>query len=172
MPLLNYPWYLSGKQGPRQLARRRGSVVTSDVTHLKRLGKFMMRRPWFQGLSLLLLRTFSGNAVESHYKTSLIHFIFERAAATSINMCLECLIRIDSRSAAIAAASRDFSAISKEEAMEFAPVGTYPPTDIDVLIVGTGFGGLTAALEFTRKGHTVRIVERHGSPDVSGKPLS
>lgn len=87
-------------------------------------------------------------------------------------MCLECLIRIDSRSAAIAAASRDFSTISKEEAMEFAPVGTYPPTDIDVLIVGTGFGGLTAALEFTRKGHTVRIVERHGSPDVSGKPLS
>lgn len=52
--------------------------------------------------------------------------------------------------------------------MKFAPVGTYPPTGIDAIIVGTGFGGLTAALEFVRKGHTVRILERHDGPDVSG----
>lgn len=56
--------------------------------------------------------------------------------------------------------------------MEFAPVGTYPSTGIDVLIVGTGFGGLTAALEFTRKGHNVRILERNNEPDVSGKSTS
>lgn len=53
--------------------------------------------------------------------------------------------------------------------MEFAPVGTYPKTGIDVLIVGTGFGGLTAALEFTRKGHNIRIIERNHEPDTSGK---
>lgn len=56
--------------------------------------------------------------------------------------------------------------------MKFAPVGTYPPTGIDVIIVGTGFGGLTAALEFVRKGHTVRILERHDGPDVSGMSSS
>jgi 2-polyprenyl-6-methoxyphenol hydroxylase-like FAD-dependent oxidoreductase len=56
--------------------------------------------------------------------------------------------------------------------MEFAPVGTYPSTGIDVLIVGTGFGGLTAALEFTRKGHNVRILERNNEPDISGKSTS
>ena len=61
------------------------------------------------------------------------------------------------------------SAITKDEAMEFAPVGTYPSTGIDVLIVGTGFGGLTAALEFTRKGHNVRVLERNNEPDISGK---
>lgn len=87
-------------------------------------------------------------------------------------MCLECLIRIDSHSAAIAAAARDFSAISRDEAMKLAPVGTYPPTGIDVIIVGTGFGGLTAALEFVRKGDTVRILERHDGPDVSGMSSS
>ena len=56
--------------------------------------------------------------------------------------------------------------------MEFAPVGTYPSTGIDVLIVGTGFGGLTAALEFTRKGHNVRVLERNNEPDISGKSKS
>ena len=56
--------------------------------------------------------------------------------------------------------------------MDFAPVGTYPSTGIDVLIVGTGFGGLTAALEFTRKGHNVRVLERNNEPDISGKSTS
>lgn len=58
--------------------------------------------------------------------------------------------------------------MTQDEAMEFAPIGTYPSTGIDVLIVGTGFGGLTAALELTRKGHNVRILERNKGPDMSG----
>lgn len=84
-------------------------------------------------------------------------------------MCLECLVRVDSHSAHDGAQHRVLSEITQDEAMEFAPLGTYPSTGIDVLIVGTGFGGLTAALEFTRKGHNVRILERNNEPDVSGK---
>lgn len=61
--------------------------------------------------------------------------------------------------------------MTKDEAMDFAPIGTYPNTGIDVLIVGTGFGGLTAALEFTRKGHHVRVLERNTGPDISGKSI-
>ena len=97
-------------------------------------------------------------------------------------MCLECLVGVDSQSASDrlvrvdshsdAAQGRVLSEITRDEAMEFAPVGTYPSTGIDVLIVGTGFGGLTAALEFTRKGHNVRILERNNEPDISGKPQS
>jgi NADPH-dependent 2,4-dienoyl-CoA reductase/sulfur reductase-like enzyme len=79
----------------------------------------------------------------------------------------DCLVRVDSHSGE--AQGRVLSAITKDEAMEFAPVGTYPSTGIDVLIVGTGFGGLTAALEFTRKGHNVRVLERNNEPDISGK---
>jgi NADPH-dependent 2,4-dienoyl-CoA reductase/sulfur reductase-like enzyme len=100
-------------------------------------------------------------------------------------MCLECLVdveslsvdddtptrvRVDSHSAGTT--GRVLSAITKDEAMEFAPVGTYPSTGIDVLIVGTGFGGLTAALEFTRKGHNVRVLERNNEPDISGRSTS
>jgi heterodisulfide reductase subunit A-like polyferredoxin len=84
-------------------------------------------------------------------------------------MCFDCLIRVDSHSADDGVQGRVLSAITKDEAMEFAPVGTYPSAGIDVLIVGTGFGGLTAALELTRKGHSVRILERNNGPDVSGK---
>lgn len=94
-------------------------------------------------------------------------------------MCLECLVGVDSQSPSGClvrvdshsneAEGRVLSAISKDEAMEFAPVGTYPSTGIEVLIVGTGFGGLTAALEFTRKGHNVRVLERNNEPDISGK---
>ena len=94
-------------------------------------------------------------------------------------MCLECLVRVDSPSASDSlvrvdshsdeSQGRVLSAITKDEAMEFAPVGTYPSTGIDVLIVGTGFGGLRAALEFTRKGHVVRVLERNNEPDISGK---
>lgn len=84
-------------------------------------------------------------------------------------MCLECLVRVDSHSAYEAVPQRALESITKDEAMEYAPVGTYPNTGIDALIVGTGFGGLTAALEFTRKGHKVRIIERNNEPDTSGK---
>lgn len=48
------------------------------------------------------------------------------------------------------------------------PVGSYPPSDIDVLIVGTGLAGLTAALECTRKGHKVRILERNSTINTAG----
>lgn len=84
-------------------------------------------------------------------------------------MCMECLVRVDSHSAHDEAHSRVLNSITHDEAMEFAPVGTYPGTGIDALIVGTGFGGLTAALESTRKGHNVRILERNTKPDISGE---
>jgi ribulose 1,5-bisphosphate synthetase/thiazole synthase len=84
-------------------------------------------------------------------------------------MCLDCLFMVDCHSAYDITTSGVLSAIAKDEAMDFAPVGTYPSTGIDVLIVGTGFGGLTAALEFTRKGHNVHVLERRNVPDVSGK---
>ena len=84
-------------------------------------------------------------------------------------MCIDCLIRVNSHSTLESTQRRDLNSVSHHEAMEFAPVGTYQSTGIDVLIVGTGFGGLTAALEFTRKGHNVRILERNTGPDMSGR---
>lgn len=53
--------------------------------------------------------------------------------------------------------------------MEARPVGSYEPTGIDVLIVGTGFAGLVAALECTRKGHNVRVLERNASVNTAGE---
>ena len=43
-----------------------------------------------------------------------------------------------------------------------------PPTGISVLIVGAGVGGLVAALECTRKGHSVRIFEREAAVHSTG----
>ncbi|GAB1740528.1 hypothetical protein NU219Hw_g5627t1 [Hortaea werneckii] len=54
------------------------------------------------------------------------------------------------------------------EMMNSAPLHQYPRSGITVLIVGTGFGGLTAALECYRKGHDVRILERNQTTDTSG----
>jgi 2-polyprenyl-6-methoxyphenol hydroxylase-like FAD-dependent oxidoreductase len=48
------------------------------------------------------------------------------------------------------------------------PLGSYPDSGIDVLIVGTGLAGLTAALECTRKGHNVRVLERHATINTAG----
>jgi 2-polyprenyl-6-methoxyphenol hydroxylase-like FAD-dependent oxidoreductase len=53
--------------------------------------------------------------------------------------------------------------------MESKPVGSYEPTGIDVLIVGTGLAGLVAALECTRKGHNVRVLERNADVNTAGK---
>ena len=53
--------------------------------------------------------------------------------------------------------------------LESKPVGSYPPTGIDVLIVGTGLAGLTAAMECVRKGHSVRILERSATISTAGK---
>lgn len=48
------------------------------------------------------------------------------------------------------------------------PVGSYPPTGIDVLIVGTGLAGLTASIECIRKGHNVRVLERNDDINTQG----
>ncbi|KAI1074374.1 hypothetical protein F5B20DRAFT_586388 [Whalleya microplaca] len=48
------------------------------------------------------------------------------------------------------------------------PVGSYPKTGIDVLIVGTGLAGLTAAIESVRKGHNVQVLERDSDINNSG----
>lgn len=48
------------------------------------------------------------------------------------------------------------------------PIGSFPPTGIDVIIVGTGLAGLTAAIECTRKGHNVRVLERSPSINTAG----
>lgn len=48
------------------------------------------------------------------------------------------------------------------------PVGSYPSTGIDVLIVGTGLAGLTAAIECIRKGHNVRVLERNAGINTVG----
>ena len=52
--------------------------------------------------------------------------------------------------------------------MESKPVGSYPLTGIDVLIVGTGLAGLTAAIECIRKGHNVQILERNATMNTAG----
>jgi len=48
------------------------------------------------------------------------------------------------------------------------PVGSYPPTGIEVLIVGTGLAGLSASIECIRKGHTVKVLERNANINTSG----
>ena len=55
------------------------------------------------------------------------------------------------------------------ESMDSKPVGSYPSTGIEVLIVGTGLAGLTAAIECVRKGHTVRLMERNQSINTAGE---
>lgn len=49
------------------------------------------------------------------------------------------------------------------------PVGSYPDSGIDVLVVGTGLAGLTAAIECYRKGHRVQVLERHTEISTMGK---
>ena len=58
---------------------------------------------------------------------------------------------------------------SRDSNMESKPVGSYEKTGIDVLIVGTGLDGLVAALECTRKGHNVRVLERNADINTAGK---
>lgn len=42
-------------------------------------------------------------------------------------------------------------------------------TGINVLVIGGGIGGLTAALECHRKGHAVRVFERSPKASAAGK---
>jgi NADPH-dependent 2,4-dienoyl-CoA reductase/sulfur reductase-like enzyme len=51
------------------------------------------------------------------------------------------------------------------------PVGSYPPSGIDVLVVGTGLAGLTASIECVRKGHNVKVLERNSSINTAGNPM-
>ena len=48
------------------------------------------------------------------------------------------------------------------------PVGSYPDSGIDAVVVGTGLAGLTAAIECVRKGHKVRILEKNSSINTAG----
>ncbi|KAK2068950.1 hypothetical protein P8C59_003564 [Phyllachora maydis] len=48
------------------------------------------------------------------------------------------------------------------------PMGSYPDSGIEVLIVGAGLAGLTAAIECTRKGHRVRVLERNSEVSTMG----
>lgn len=52
--------------------------------------------------------------------------------------------------------------------LESRPIGSYPKSGIDIVIVGTGFAGLTAAMECVRKGHSVRVLERNASINTTG----
>jgi len=59
-------------------------------------------------------------------------------------------------------------AIDPPEGSVPKPVGSYASTGIDVLIVGTGLAGLTAAIECIRKGHNVRVLERNDTINTAG----
>ena len=52
-----------------------------------------------------------------------------------------------------------------------APPERQSPTGIDILIVGAGLGGLFAAVELYRQGHTVRIIESKVEVEGLGTPF-
>lgn len=87
-------------------------------------------------------------------------------------MCGEDIV-VDHAILAFSVAAKQFimphALTSRDSLMESKPVGSYPSTGIDVLIVGTGLAGLVAALECTRKGHNVRVLERNGDINTAGK---
>jgi len=64
----------------------------------------------------------------------------------------------------------DFTLALDETYIKTMPkmVGFYENSGIDIIIVGTGFAGLTAALECTRKGHNVRLLERNSTTNMAG----
>ena len=55
---------------------------------------------------------------------------------------------------------------------ESRPVGSYPDSGIEVLIVGTGLAGLTASIECIRKGHSITVLERYDDINTAGMTLS
>ena len=53
----------------------------------------------------------------------------------------------------------------------FPPVSTikrYPLSNIDVLVVGGGIGGMFAAINCYQKGHNVRVLEAASGFDING----
>jgi ribulose 1,5-bisphosphate synthetase/thiazole synthase len=63
---------------------------------------------------------------------------------------------------------RQFNIMPLITESESMPVGSYPQSGIDVLIVGTGLAGLTASIECIRKGHNVRVLERYDDINTAG----
>ena len=57
-------------------------------------------------------------------------------------------------------------------ASQIRTVGSFTATGISVLIIGSGLGGLTAAIECFRKGHDVQVFERNDGPNTAGMSLS
>lgn len=55
-----------------------------------------------------------------------------------------------------------------KEGEESKPLGSYPDSGINVLIVGTGLAGLTCAIESIRKGHKVQVLERDSAINTAG----
>jgi len=53
-----------------------------------------------------------------------------------------------------------------------SPIADYPPTGIKVVIVGAGFGGLTAAIEAHLKGHEPVVIEKEAKWEVLGDIIS
>ncbi|KAJ4416429.1 hypothetical protein N0V82_006772 [Gnomoniopsis sp. IMI 355080] len=47
-----------------------------------------------------------------------------------------------------------------------------PPSGIDLLVVGAGIGGLSAAIECHRKGHNVRVIEKRSDFSTFGVYMS
>lgn len=95
-------------------------------------------------------------------------------ACRSARVCLRCNLRIDDSHRKRQIYQKHFSHLSilhNTSKMESKPMGSYPKTGIEVHIIGTGFAGLTAALECTRKGHSVRIIERNETADYAGTRL-
>lgn len=54
-----------------------------------------------------------------------------------------------------------------------AAQGSLPPDDVDVLVIGSGFGGSVTALRLTEKGYRVAVLEagrRFADEDFPGPP--
>jgi len=65
--------------------------------------------------------------------------------------------------------TKDNPSFKPQSQMPAKELGSYPKSGIDVLIVGTGLAGLTAAIECIRKGHNITVLERGHDINTAGK---